>query len=56
VTEETALLKEDDKKGEVVSEETAYEFNCIQRGHQNFLEQVGDAIFAPSCCLACTRI
>ena len=40
VTEETALLKAEDKKEELASETTAYEFNCIQRGHQNFLEQV----------------
>ena len=23
----------------MASEQAAYEFNCIQRGHQNFLEQ-----------------
>ena len=41
VTEDTALLKEEkEKKEAVVSDQTAYEFNCIQRGHQNFLEQV----------------
>ena len=27
------------EQDELASEQAAYEFNCIQRGHQNFLEQ-----------------